>query len=164
MTLRELAEQTIESETYDLVAKQIVKLHTDWSDQVDQVKDRYQKVINELYDLPGDDELKGHFILLDNIEHELSGVVETIHDTCLYDGETRWAIDLTDWNGLIDLEIKDNVCNNLSERLARILYEITFWGVTRQSVLNEASELSKMAKSKNNLIEVTLEQFLAEEA
>ena len=162
MTLRELIAQVKQDGNMPLVVEQIVSIHSDWSDQSSRVNRRYNRVVDELFDLPGDDELLGNYILLEDIQNELQGEMETIHDTCLWDGESRWAIDLTDWNGLIDLPIKDNACSCLSERLARILYEITFWGTTRESVLNEASELQKLAHDKDNLIEVTMDQFLDE--
>jgi hypothetical protein len=42
------------------------------------------------------------------------------------------------------------------------LYEITFWGTTRAAVINESRQLEKIARDKDNLIEVTMEEFLAE--
>ena len=68
---------------------------------------------------------------------------------------------MTDWNGLVDLEIKDNKCTTLTERLAHILFEITFWGTTRAAVINESRQLEKITRDKDNLIEVSAEEFLA---
>jgi hypothetical protein len=41
-----------------------------------------------------------------------------------------------------------------------VLYEITFWGMTRESVLQQAEETRQASEGK--LIEVSYEEFLQE--
>jgi hypothetical protein len=164
MTLRQLIQQIIELDKFKELSEKIVELHPEWNDKSKvEVLKTYRRVAQEIEDLPGDDELKGHVIGIDNIDNQLFGKTENWTDVHLLDPEgDKWAIDMTDWNGLVDLEIKDNVCETLTQRLACILYEITFWGTTRAAVINESRQLEKIARDKDNLIEVTMEEFLAE--
>lgn len=164
MTLRELIKLVIECNGFEQLSDKIVNIHPEWVGQKQQdVMKTYRRVAIELEDLPGDDELKGHTIVIDEIENTLSDQTEKWVDVHLSDPDNdKWSIDMTDWNGLIDLPVQDNVFRSLTDRLAHILYEITFWGTTRQSVLHECEQLHQMTENKNNLIEVTMEEFLAE--
>ena len=164
MTLRQLIQQIVELDKFKELSERIVDIHPEWSDKsAVEVLKTYQRVAQEIEDLPGDDELKDHMIVIDKIDNELFDQTESWTDVHLLDADgDKWAIDMTDWNGLVDLEIRDNVCETLTQRLACILYEITFWGTTRQSVIHESRQLEKLARDKDNLIEVSMEEFLAE--
>jgi hypothetical protein len=164
MTLRQLIQEVIRLDGFDSLAKKITDIHPDWDDSKSKdVFKTYSRVAEEIEDLPGDDELTGHTIVIDMLENTLFNETESWIDVHLLDADgDKWSIDMTDWNGLVDLEVKDNTCNTLTERLAHILYEITFWGTTRKSVLHESRQLEKMARDKDNLIEVSMEEFLAE--
>ena len=165
MTLRELIQEHIRLEQtglniFDKLAKHITNIHPEWSEKKDVLK-TYTRVAKEIEDLPGDDELKGHVIVIDDVENTLFEKTESWVDVHLLDSEgDKWSLDMTDWNGLVDLEIKDNTSRTLSEKLAHILYEITFWGTTRAAVIHESRQLEKLARDKDNLIEVTMEEFL----
>lgn len=164
MTLRQLIQEIIKLDEFDSVAYKIVDIHPEWSKKkhADVLK-VYTRVAKDIEDLPGDDELAGHTIYIDLIENTLFNETETWTDVHLRDCEgEKWSIDMTDWNGLVDLEIKDNICTRLSERLAHILYEITFWGTTRESVIHESRQLEKIARDKDNIIEISMDEFLAE--
>ncbi len=164
MTLRQLIQEIIQLDAFDELSKEIIKIHPDWSDKTPgDVFKVYKRGAEEIEDLPGDDELIEHTIIIDNIENTLSNVTESWMDIYLLDEDgDKWSMDMTDWNGLVDLEISDNICTTLTERLAKILYEITFWGTSRQAVINESKQLAEMTKNKDNLIEVTMEEFIAE--
>lgn len=151
MTFRQLIE---EIKRLDLIDEVATKLTSHNSKTV-------HRIIQELYDLPGDDELTNCVIVIDNIESELLGIKETIVDVCLLEGQTKWSIDLVDWNSLIDLKIQDNVCNTLTDRLCNVLYEITFWGTTNAAINQQMDEMQSVDDS--NLISVTLEELLQEE-
>ena len=164
MTLRELIQEIIRLGEMESVAAKIVEIHPEWSGKKQpEVLKTYTRVAREIEDLPGDDELQGHLIVIDDIQNTMFNETENWIDVHLQDADKdKWSIDMTDWNGLVDLKIVDNKCNTLSERLAYILYEITFWGTTRQAVINESRQLEKITRDKDNLIEVTMEEFLAE--
>jgi hypothetical protein len=164
MTLRELIQEIIRLDELESVATKITEIHPEWSGKKQsEVLKTYTRVAHEIEDLPGDEELEGHVIVIDDIQNTLFNKTESWVDVHLQDDDKdKWSIDMTDWNGLVDLKIIDNKCKTLSERLAYILFEITFWGTTRQAVINESRQLEKIARDKDNLIEVTMEEFLAE--
>ena len=164
MTLRELVQEVSRINGFDTLASKISDIHPEWNKtEGGKVLRTYKRVAREIEDLPGDDELKGHMIALDHVENTLFNETESWVDVHLLDEDgDKWSIDMTDWNGLVDLPVKDNACDTLTERLAHILYEITFWGVTRKSVLHECEQMRLTAKDKDNLIEVSMEEFLAE--
>jgi DNA-directed RNA polymerase subunit F len=164
MTLRQLIQEIIRINEFEALANKITDIHPEWDDARDkQVLKTYRRVSHEIEDLPGCDELEGHTIVIDEVENILSDVNEKWIDVHLVDDEgDKWSIDMTDWNGLVDLPIKDNVCRSLSDRLAHILYEVTFWGTTRKSVLHEAEMLQKTRTNEDNLIEVSIDEFRAE--
>ena len=164
MTLRDLIQEVIQLDEFNKLSAKICEIHPEWNTKKEtDVFKTYKRVAKEIEDLPGDDELKDHTIVIDKVENTLFNETESWVDVHLLDPDgDKWALDMTDWNGLVDLNITDNVCTTLSERLAHILYEITFWGTTRQSVLNESRQLEKIARDKDNLIEVSMEEFLAE--
>ena len=150
MTLRQLIAEIKRLDLVDTVAEQLTG----------HKSKTVKRVIHELDDLPGDDELTDCEILIDQFESEMQGIKETIVDVCIKEGETKWAMDLTDWNSLIDLNISDKICNTLTERLCNILYEITFWGTSRSAVLQQIDDIQQ--EQEDNLITVTLEEFLEE--
>lgn len=160
MTFRQLLSEIIRLKEIRSVAEHVIGFTTNWqSMNVDKLEQAYIRISEELIDLPGSEELTDHQILIrDEGAHDGENIVSVL----LEDSKDDWAIDFVDWNDLIDLEIKDEVCTTLSERLARVLHEITFWGHTRASVLQQAAESLRATNDTENLIEVTLEEFLDE--
>ena len=138
---------------FSKVAEHVLNLHPAWQAQGhDRVRHTYMKVCLELFGLQGDDELKDHMI-------ELVSTDEGQIDVRLARDTDVWSLDFVDWEQLIDLPIRDLVCSELSQRLAYVLYQITFWGVTRDSVLHERDQIQQHADI-DNMIVVDLETFL----
>lgn len=164
MTLRQLIQEIIQLDEFDKLAAAIIDIHPEWSEnKSSDVLKTYTRVAKEIEDLPGDDELKDHTIVIDTVDNTLFNKTESWVDIYLRDSDDdKWSIDMTDWNGLVDLEIIDRACSTLTQRLAHILYEITFWGTTRESVIHESRQLEKLSRDKDNLIEVSMEEFLME--
>ena len=150
MTLRELIEHCTSEGFFDDISTHMLSLREEWTDTANVTK-QYRRIADELSDLPGDNELANHVILIRRDEHR---------SVLLGHEESVWSLDFVDWNSLVDLPIKDEVCRTLTERLARVLYEITFWGMTREAVLQQAEETRQASEGK--LIEVTVEEFLQE--
>lgn len=148
MTLRELIEHCISEGFFNDIGVSMLRLREEWTD-AEEVSKQYRKVADELADLPGDDDLKDHVILIQRDEHR---------SVLLSHEESVWSLDFIDWNSLVDLPIKDEVCTTLTERLARVLYEITFWGMTRESITQQAEETRQASEGK--LVEVSVEEFL----
>ena len=168
MTLREYIQEHISLDkagyprVFERLAEHIISIHPEWSEKKDVLK-TYKRVCMEIEDLPGDDELKGHVIVIEDVENTLFEKTESWVDVHLLDADgDKWSLDMTDWNGLVDLEIKDDSSRTMEKKLAHVLYEITFWGTTRAAVIHESRQLEKLARDKDNLIEVTMEEFLAE--
>lgn len=158
MTLRELLEHVI---SHDLFGECVTFLHSindEWNGkEFDALFKSYSNVANELTDLPGDDELEGHQIRLQDVTSEIQSIKESYIDVHLYDGESPWSIDFVDWNQLIDLPVDDQTdTRSLTTRLAVILYEMTFWGRTRHGVLHEAETLKNV---NDNIIPFSLDEL-----
>ena len=138
---------------FSKVAEHVLNLHPAWQAQGHgRVRHTYMKVCLELFGLQGDDELKDHMI-------ELVSTDEGQIDVRLANDTDVWSLDFVDWEQLIDLPIRDLVCSELSQRLAYVLYQITFWGVTRDSVLHERDQIQQH-DDMGNMIVVDLETFL----
>jgi hypothetical protein len=154
ITFRQVIEQVNHSKSFPDVVDNILNIHKPWRALgTEQVEHTYSRVCDDLLDLPGDDDLQGHRLVVTKGDDS--------HDVHLRHGDQTYSVDRVDWNQLIDLPIQDDVCVRLSERLACILYEITFWSTTRSGVLQEARNLRRLARDKDNMIEVTLEQLLS---
>ena len=70
---------------------------------------------------------------------------QKVIDVCWYSVEEDelYALDFVDWHELIDAEIQGCDPSTLdSEALAHILWEITFWGFSRQQIQRESLKLS----------------------
>lgn len=166
LSLRELLVEIERLDILEDVATHTFESYEQYS-SIDQLNKIYQSVTCELKDLPGSDELQGYNItIINNLDMNIvcngssASEVNKHTSVLLCNNDERYALDFVDWNELIDLPIRDRVCNKLSERLSRILYEITFWGHTRASVLQEGEETRRAAEDKNNLIVMSLDEFV----
>ena len=161
ITLRELIEEIIRLDALPKVAKEITKIHSVWNDKpIEDVTKAFKSVCDELVDLPGVE--PGDNVCIAIIKNDTADDVVSCHTVVYEDDGDHFSMDFIDWNDLIDLPVRDDVCCMLSERLANILYEITFWGYTRASITQQAEELRRAAEDKDNLIEISMEDFLAE--
>ena len=129
-------------------------MNSDWKDrEADEIVSTYRRVADEIIDLPGTDALLGSSIVVDQVSADGVGYIDVyIKDT---EG-TRWGVDFIDWNDLVDLKIDDRISNEVSEMLAHVLYEVTWWGHTRKSVNDQSLEMVKEAEDADNLIEFSL--------
>lgn len=118
------------------------------SADIQKVCDIYTDVIRLLLEAPpgpvSDDINKDHNLRLSNITGE-DGV--DIVDVTLYDtvNERTYAVDFVDWVDLIDLMVEDKIGLSVSDQLAHILYEITFWGYNSDTMTVEKDKLLKAA-------------------
>ena len=69
---------------------------------------------------------------------------------CLYSVEEDefYALDFVDWRELIDAEIQAPDPLPHPEALAHILWEITFWGFSREQIQGESLKLSSAIEEK----------------
>ena len=166
LSLRELLTEIESQNLLKEVATHTFEMYDQYSN-IDQLIKTYQSISSELLDLPGSDELQGYNITIINNEDmniacngsSASEVNKHVSVLLCNEGD-RYSLDFVDWNELIDLPIKDNVCKLLSERLSRVLYEITFWGHTRASVIQEGEETRRAAEDKDNHIVLSFDEFI----
>lgn len=141
MTLRELLNHVMDRGVFSKTVNYIRSVDDNIGEKpIDDVFHGYTNAARELLELPGDDKFNDHQIVVDCVienGQEYSNVLLT-------DGQTNYAMDFMDWNELIDLEIKDKTSRELSEMLAHVLYEITWWGFTRESVNQQREELEQV--------------------
>lgn len=151
MTLRELINHVLNHGNLNKTVNYIRQVDKTIGDKpIDDVFHGYTNATRELLELPGDDKFKDHEIVVESVVENN----EEFSKVTLHDGATAYAIDFMDWNELIDLEIKDKISRELSEMLAHVLYEITWWGFTRESVNQQRKELEDI--DKDDLIEFDL--------
>ena len=154
MTLRELIECVTTKGFFNKTATQLQILHGDHPD-TQQVIRKYRNVVDQMLDLPGDDKLNDHTIVIDTGVDAANNEYIKVYLRCGQDN--TWGVDFIDWNELIDLPIQDKISNELSGMLAHILYELTWWGFTRESVNQQRIELENV--SKDNIVEFNLNEL-----
>ena len=64
-------------------------------------------------------------------------------DVCWYsvEDDELYALDFVDWGELIDAEIQASDSTPHNEALAHILWEITFWGFSREQIKAESFKI-----------------------
>ena len=117
--------------------------------------EKYSGVIRELLDVTPDDELHDHVIVIKQAYDQNNNEYIDVHLENTQDGTTT-AIDFIDWAKIIDLPIHDDISREVTQMLAHVLYELTWWGFTRESVRQQGDELIQMAQDKHNLVEFSL--------
>lgn len=154
MTLRELITTVTSKGFFSKTVTQLQVLHEDTND-IKQFIYKYGKVVDELLDLPGEDDTL-HSLLIDECASVdgKSYISVTLHEK---NGDDTYGVDFMDWNELIDLEIVDNISNELSAMLAHILYELTWWGYTRESINQQRAELENI--KKDNIVPFDLSEL-----
>lgn len=152
MTLRDLLNHVLDRGYFNKSVNYIRCVDPIVSERsVERVFEQYTNAARELIELPGDDTYKDHVISIKGI---VSDKTET-SDVTLFDGTEHHSMDFIDWNDLIDLEIEDTTSVNLSEMLAHVLYEITWWGFTRETVRQQGEDLLRQSNS-DNIVEFSL--------
>ena len=150
MTFRKTLQQVVE---HGGLAKICTCLHTSYyqddNKPFKQVMSNYKRVINELLGLQEN-------ITNTNYSIYLSGGVDdsdpddpfTFVDVCLYDEDkdAKFAIDLEDWQDIIDMNIHCAEGFDVHDTLAHILWEITFWGMSAASLSESKRELIRTSQ------------------
>ena len=154
MTLRELINHVTARGFFNKVGSHLQAMNTDWKDHaIEDLTKKYRRVVDEIADLPGGDDLHGHRIVIDQVSADGVSYIDVY---MVDEQDQRWSIDFVDWNELVDLKIEDRISNEVSEMLAHILYEVTWWGLTRRSIVDQGQELLAAAEDTDNLITFSL--------
>lgn len=157
MTLRQIVDHVVARGQFHKTVSHLHHLGDEaWpGKKLADVETAYIKVAAELLELPGSEILEGHHIFVDQQVFEDT---QQIHVVIKYQEETS-AMDFIDWNDLVDLEVKDNISVEITEVLAHVLYEITFWGMCRDSINQQRVDMEKASEDLDNLIPFTLEEL-----
>ena len=139
-TLRSLAQKSSHSKVFDIIREYYYKDRN--TDDLIQLSLTYRKVVKDLIDLPSNPDSKFKIYIT---EKECDEKGEKFIDVCFYneDDDELFALDLTSWENLIDLEIYKAVEMDDYSALAHILWEITFWGWSDDKIKEERDSLSK---------------------
>ena len=154
MTLRELINYVMDRGNFHKTVSFLHVTNTTFKERnIHDVTHMYSNMVSELLELPGSDELEKYTIVVESAEQD----GEDFIDTHLIDSDlNRVAMDFVDWNDIIDRKIDDKVSRELSEMLAHVLYELSWWGFTNQSITEQREELIKQSENLENLIEFPL--------
>ena len=143
MTLRELIHFVMDRGKSTHTIGYIHTFDPRWKERpIDDVFHKYTNALRELLELSGCDELEGHSIVVEG------NVQDGEEFTYVYigNGDDKWSTSFVDWNELIDLPVVDMTSVELTEMLAHVLYDITFYGFTRKSVMDSAESLHEVMK------------------
>ena len=69
-------------------------------------------------------------------------------DVCYWDSveDETYAMDMIDWNDIVDMLIEDRIGLPIPDQVAHVLWEITFWGFTRDKIAEEEEKMKKAAE------------------
>lgn len=113
-----------------------------------EVMSVYSDVMAEILELDGvktDDH-----IVLNNIIDKCDKTHQDIEvvDVCCWDSveDETYAMDMMDWNDIVDMLIEDRIGLSVSDQVAHVLWEITFWGFTRDKIAEEREKTKRAAE------------------
>ena len=131
MTLRELIKECTYKDVFNIIYKKFLQKKKCSNSKIIEYDIQYNKIFKELISLPPKpkDNLK---IYLANVGPEKKIDI----DVCLLDEleDELFSLDFVDWSDIIDLELYDSAKITRAECLAHILWEITFWGFSREAI------------------------------
>jgi len=148
MTLRDLLKKCRYKDVFNILHQEYYKKKQ--KEEIYQADCGYRAVFNNLLmlpHLPWTD--KGHeyqIYIRKNID-EINEDNDEFIDVSLYceEDEQIYAMDFTPWEDLIDAEIRKGVFLDDCTILAHILWEITFYGYTREAVKEAEDNLKELS-------------------
>jgi hypothetical protein len=97
-------------------------------------------------------------IYITQIEDDLETPPEPIIDVCLIDNkkDELFALDFVSWGEIVGLKITNATSTKEDECLARILWEITFWGFSDSKISKEKAKLKESVSKEWREVEKDL--------
>ena len=145
MTLRELLNRVLDAGQLSRVFKVLYEEYYSEQpiDEIDRISCTYALVCRKLLELDTSLDGSKYHILVRECEDDLSDEDETYIDTCLFETqeEAVYAIDMTVWGELINMEVNTSVKLDDAATLAHILWEITFYGFSEDKIQLAKEEL-----------------------
>ena len=164
MTLRELTNHVMDRGASLHVFTTISDVYYK-GEHIQSVCDTYTTVVRALIHLPEGPVssyiTKDHHIRLKEfIDESDEGYV----GVCLYDTATdkTFACDFCSWVDLVDLIVEDRIGLALEDQLAHILWEITFWGYSEETIATERRLLEDRSEEAGRLESKPLSALIQE--
>jgi len=141
MTLRELLYRKSYKNIFNVIYKTFLKDHS--QDKIIDLSIKFEKAFGELKSVEQQNKTK-NLVVLNEVENE----EEQIIDVCFYDDheDEHYALDFMDWGEVIECEVVAPKKLNQTTIVAHVLWEITFWGFSREKINEEKKELNKAIK------------------
>jgi hypothetical protein len=158
MTLRELLYRKSYKNIFNIIYKTFLKDRT--QDQIVELSIKFEKAFRELKSIEQQNKTKNLVVL-----NEVESKEEQIIDVCFYDDkqDEHYALDFMDWGEIIDCEVVAPKKFNQTTIVAHVLWEITFWGYSREKITEERKDLNKAVKEVKELDLEDLENFNIED-
>ena len=158
MTLRELLYRKSYKNIFNIIYKTFLKDRT--QDEIVELSIKFEKAFRELKNIEQQNKTK-NLVVLNKIESQ----EEQIIDVCFYDDkqDEHYALDFMDWGEIIDCEVVAPKKFNQTTIVAHVLWEITFWGYSREKITEERKDLNKAVEEVKELDLEDLENFNIED-
>jgi len=146
MTLRELLYRKSYKNIFNVIYKTFLKDRP--QDKIVELSIKFEQAFSELKSVEQQNKTK-NLVVLNEIESE----EEQIIDICFYDEkeDEHYGLDFMDWGEIIDCEVVAPKGFNQTTIVAHVLWEITFWGFSREKITEERKELNKAIKEVEEL-------------
>lgn len=140
ITFRELLQQTSYKKIFNEIYASYYKSKVPTS-KISEADSQYLCVYNKLLSLEGKKQENLYIYLVETTAFD----GESFVDVCLYDesSDEIFAMDFVDWSEVIDLKIKNTIKLSDAQVLSYILWEITFWGFSQETIKDQANLLDK---------------------
>ena len=149
MTLRELIEYVYDNDLdTDLFTSIYNNYYTNKKFTLPDVIQRYSESIREIIELPEFNNMDYHIL----VESENSDGENWV-DVSLIDTATNetLSVDYVDWSELVDLLIEDRVGLCHYDRLAHVMWELTFHGFSREEIKENALDLERLTDESEEI-------------
>jgi hypothetical protein len=158
MTLRELLYRKSYKNIFNIIYKTFLKDRT--QDEIVELSIKFEKAFRELKSIEQQNKTKNLVVL-----NEVESKEEQIIDVCFYDDkqDEHYALDFMDWGEIIDCEVVAPKKFNQTTIVAHVLWEITFWGYSREKITEERKDLNKAVEEVKELDLEDLENFNIED-
>lgn len=141
MTLRKLLYRKSFKNIFNVIYKNYLKDKSD--DKITEYSISFQKAFEELKNVEPNKKTKNLIVL-----NEIKDKDEEVIDVCFYDDseDEHFALDFMDWGEIIECEVVAPKKFNQTTIVAHILWEITFWGYSRDKITEQRKTLNKVSE------------------
>ena len=154
MTLRSLIKKCSYKNVFNIIYKEYYLNKSHSKNKITEADLAYFKVFESLKVLPKKTTPKLEFHLQNAKIDEEKYISVTLHDG---GSNEVFACDFQPWSNLIDCEIHSHVELSGDQILAHILWELTFWGFSEESIQEQSKQLTD---NHSELVEFNLDELL----